>query len=369
MRLLLAPIVVTPTKALTPSHLKGLLWLDVLFRSTTRLCDTTYLWNLRPYHVTAQTLEYWEYLDRTIGSGADYGSMGQVELSEHYIRLHMERLQGSFEALTPYAQAVESEGYVHPASRRLIELWQRDLRELGLHDPGLATNEPPGLSAEQVVDLLAERSLCIDHRRYGGPLLLDATAQGLALRRAGTADGQMNYLICALRQLLPLVADYDRILLVCDEELDADYLLLDRILTAFGARVTRLSLGRVPIGGSIQSSRWGGWQGYTVDALSRIALEQFDMATVRLGLRLYFIAVLGRASRQPLRLDVLRKQLQRARRILASEGPAASDEALVGLLERCRVDGGHVDPYRLTVSLLDRHRDAPNRTLLEGVYA
>lgn len=368
MRLLLAPIVVTPTKALTPSHLKGLLWLDVLFKSTSRLCDVTYLWNLRPYHVTAQTLEYWEYLDRTIGSEVNYTSMGEVELSEHYIRLHRDRQQGSFAALTPYLEAIESEGYVHPASRRLIELWQGHLRRLGLYDPGLANNERPDLSAEDVVELLAERSLCIDHRRYGGPLLLDATAHGLALRRAGTPDGQMNYLICALRQLLPLVGHYDRILLVCDEELDADYLLLDRILTAFGAHVSRLSLGRVSIDGSIRSSRWGGWQDYTIDALSQLALQQFDMATLRLGLRLYFIAVLGRASRQPLRLEVLRKQLQRARRILASHAPPPSGEAVLDLLERSRVDGCHVDPYRLTVSLLDRHRNAPNGALLDAVY-
>jgi hypothetical protein len=369
MRLLLAPIVVTPTKALTPSHLKGLLWLDVLFKSTSSVCDVTYLWNLRPYHVTAQTLEYWEYLDRTVGARADYASMSELELSEHYICLHREGRQASGGALAPYRDAVESEGYIHPASRRLIGLWQRHLAHLGLHDPGLAANEPPGLSAGEVVDLLGTRSLCLDHRRYGGPLFLDATSQGLPLRHAGRADGQCNYLISALRQLLPLIDSYDHVLLVCDKELEADYLLLSRILTAFGARVTRLSLGRVPIGDSIQSSRWGGWQDYTIDALCRLALGQFDVETLRLGLRLYFIAVLGRASRQPLRLDVLHKQLQRARRILASDAPCGADDAYTTFLDRRRVDGGHVDPYRLTVSLLDRHRAVPVRELLDKVYA
>ena len=368
MRLLLAPIVVTPTKALTPSHVKGLLWLDVLYKATSRLCDVTYLWNLRPYNVTAQTLQYWEYLDRTLGADADYSDRDEVELSEHYIRLHAEGLQGPPDALRPYREAVEVDGYVHPASQRFLTLWQRHFESLNLHDPGLDANEPPELGVEEVVERLAERALCVDHRRYGGPLYLDATAAGLPLRRAGSADGQMNYLVCALRQLLPLAGRYDRILLVCDEELEADYLLLDRILTAFGARVTRLSLGRVPLDGAIRSSRWGGWQDLTVDALVDQALHEFDQPALRLGMRLYFIAVLARASRQSFSHDVLRKQLQRARRAIAADEPAVDPATFVDFLAGRTADGGHVDAYRLTVSLLERHRPVPRRNLIEELY-
>src|SRR3954471_14734317 len=96
MSLLLAPIVITPTKALTPSHVKGLLWLDVLWRSTALVGEVTSLWNLRPYNVTAQTLEYWEYLDRTFGAETDYSEWSELELSKPYVEMHATGAQGLF---------------------------------------------------------------------------------------------------------------------------------------------------------------------------------------------------------------------------------------------------------------------------------
>ncbi len=368
MRLLLAPIVITPTKLLTPSHVKGLMWLDVLYKSTSRLADITYLWNLRPHNVTAQTLEYWEYLDRTLGPDADYDGWSDLELSAPYVRMHAEQAKAPFSELRPYLEAVERDGYVHPASQRLIGIWQEQFRRLNLHDPGLATNDPPGLGVEEVVAALAERGLCLDHRRYGGPVYLDATDRGVPLRRAVGADGQANYLICSLRQLLPLVGDYDRILLAYDRELDTDHVLLDHLLTAFGAKVTRLSLGRVPLDGSIHSSRHGGWESHTVDALADRALADFDQDAFWLGLRLYFIAVLTRESPASFSADVLRKQLQRAVRLIDNGGERVDDDAYRAFLETKLADGGYVDPYRLTVSLNERHKPVPKGNLLDEVF-
>lgn len=367
MDLLLAPIVITPTKALTPSHVKGLLWLDVLYKSTSRLADVTYLWNLRPYNVTAQTMEYWEYLDRTFGADVDYSTWSEPALTAPYVRMHAERAQAPFPALRPYQHAVEAEGYVHPASRRLVELWRAHLARLGVADPGIATNDAPALSVEDVASMLAERGLCLDHRRYGGPLFVDATAHGLPLRRVVTADGQANYVMSALRQLLPLVGRHDRLLLVCEPDIEADYVLLQSVLSVFGADVSRLTLGRVALGSSLASSRHGGWERWTVDALTDVALADFSPAAVRLGLRLYFIAVLARDSGRAFEPQVLRKQLRRAERLLAA--PCRDDEAagrdfLAPLARR----HGWVDPYRLTASLLERHRAPAPRTVLEDVF-
>jgi hypothetical protein len=368
MRLLVAPIAITPTKALTPSHVKGLLWLDVLCRSTALVGEVTCNWNLRPYNVTAQTLEYWEYMDRTCGEDADYSQWSELELSRPYVEMHATQAQAPYPALRPYLEAVESDGYLHPASRRLLEIWDGHLKRLGIEDHGLTRNEPPGLSAEQVVEALERRSLCLDHRQYGGPAFLDATAAGLPLRQAVTGEGQANYLVCVLRELLPLLAGHDRVLLVHDKDIEADYVLLERVLAAFGADVSRLAIGRVPIDGKVQSSRFGGWERYMVDALYEAAIPEFAPEEFRLAMRLYFIAVLSRDSSLPLKLEVLRKQLLRARRLVAE--PA--DDHVPGLrdfLTARRVGGGHVDPYRLTVALLDKHRPAPRRQLLDAVFA
>lgn len=64
-KVLLAPVTVTPAKPLTPSHLKGLLWTDVMFRATAPLADVTYHYSPTAYHLTEQTLGFWEFLDRT----------------------------------------------------------------------------------------------------------------------------------------------------------------------------------------------------------------------------------------------------------------------------------------------------------------
>jgi len=369
MSLLIAPIVITPTKALTPSHVKGLLWLDVLIRSTALVDEVTCLWNLRPYNVTAQTLEYWEYLDRTIGPSVDYSDWGELELSKPYVEMHARGAQGSFGALKPYKEAVEREGYLHPASRRLLEIWSGHLSRLAIQDHGLTRNDPPGLSIEEVMESLERHSLCLDHRKYGGPAYLDGTSEGLPLRQGITPEGHANYLLCVLRELLPMLPEHDRVLLVHDKEIEADYVLLERTLAEFGTEVSRLSIGRVPIDGKVRSSRFGGWERYMVDAMYEAATAEFDPAEFRLAMRLYFIAVLSRDSAQPLRLEVLHKQMRRARKLLASkEGNTDADELRTFVAGK-QVDGGHVDPYRLTASLFEKHQPVPRQALLDAVFA
>ncbi len=64
MKLLLAPVLVTATKPLTPSHIKGLLWLDLLYKATATLHDVTYLSNRLSDDTTSQTISFWRYLDQ-----------------------------------------------------------------------------------------------------------------------------------------------------------------------------------------------------------------------------------------------------------------------------------------------------------------
>ena len=258
-RLLLAPVTITPSKPLTPSHLKGLLWADVLYRATAHLADVDYRYSPTTYHPTEQTLGFWEYLDRTLGE-ADYRGRGEEDIGELYVgyRSAGERVPAS--ALRPYADAVER-GWVHPAGARVLELWASHYARLGLHDPGLTAHQPPGMGLEEALGRLETLGLCVDHRGHGGPVHLDATRHGLPLRQIVAAGGRPNYLACALRELVPLAPRYDEIVLICDRDLETDYLLLQRVLAAFGPVVHRIVLGRVPINGRIRSARHGDWHG------------------------------------------------------------------------------------------------------------
>ncbi|MFI5667406.1 hypothetical protein [Streptomyces sp. NPDC051704] len=370
---LLAPVTVTPTKPLTPSHLKGLLWTDVMFRATAPLAAVTYRYSHTTYHVTEQTVGFWEYLDRTHGE-TDYTRLSEEEIGELYVRHRAEERRQSAEVLRPYRDAVEHGGWVHPASERMLRLWAGHYERLGMHDPGLREHQPPGLGLEEMVERLGAVGLVLDQRHCGGPVYLDLTRYGMPLRRIVTADGRPNYLACALRELLPLVPWYDEVVLLYDRELDADYLLLHRVLTSLGPPVRRVPIGRVPIDGKITSARHGGWRDHTAGALLRAADGAEGAAgaggddALRLGMRLYFIATLGPGQQQSFRHDLLRHCMTVAARLLKRSGSAAGAGDLAGALEPHRRGHAYVDPYRLACSLLGKGRPAPDPSLLSAVF-
>lgn len=366
-RVLIAPITVTPTKALTPSHLKGLLWVDVMYRATSLTAQTTYRYSNTAFNTTAQTLGYWEFLDRTLGD-IDYSGHSEEELGELYMRYQAQAQaeRVPFAALRPYLRAVEDTGWVHQASTCLLGLWADYYRRLGMYDPGLTEVLPPPMGLEEMVGYLAARDLCLDNRSTGGPVYVDATRFGLPLRQIVTREGQPNYLTCALRELVPLAGGYDEIVLLHDRELTADYGLLQRILGALGGNAVRVTVDRVAIDGVVRSSRHGGWQGYTLPALLA-ACGDAEPEVLRLGMRLYFISVLGKGPGQSLRVDLLRQSMNKARRLLAADSPRLGAE-IVGYVGRFRRDTVHVDPYWLTSAMLRRHDKPPVRDLIEQVY-
>lgn len=366
-RVLLAPVTITPSKPLTPSHLKGLFWTDVMFRATAQLAEVTYCYRPTTYHATEQTLGFWEYLDRTLGD-VDYSGWTEEEIGERYVGFRAEGRRAPAEALRPYADAVEHQGWTHPAGQRVLRWWTAHYRRLGLHDPGLTAHRPPEMGLEEMLAWLDKHRLCLDLRPHGGPVYLDATRYGLPLRQIIAADGRVNYLACALRELLPQAAGYDEVVFLYDRELEPDYILLQRVLSIVGVAVHRVPIGRVPIDGRIRSARYGDWRGYSVGELLRtIAEEQPDDPVLHLGLRLYFIAVLGPGQQQSFRYDLLRQCLSRAAKLLA-RADSTQPPPLPEVLARHR--GGHryVDPYRLTSSLLARRGPAPAAALLSAVY-
>lgn len=360
-RVLLAPITISPTKPLTPTHLKFLLAIDVLYRATSEIAEVTCVYDHHAFAAGGQTVAFWEYLDRTC-PGHDFGAATEEEIGELYVRHHAEAPVG-YARLAPYVARVRAEHWLHPSALRVLDIWDRHYRTLNLFDPRLGRHGPPVLDTGELVDLLTAGDLCLDGRAVRAPVFLDLTAQGIPLRCLVSADGQANYLTCVLGQLIPLAGRYDLIVLMYDRDMREDYLLVDRVLRAFGARVARFEVDRVPLDGVVAASRRGGWRGFTLDGLRRHA--EADDTDFRLALRLYLLAVLGRAGAGSYRADGLRRWVGRARALRCGTG---GDQVALDPFLR-RLAHGYVDPQRLTAQLLTRSARVPTRALLDRVYA
>lgn len=389
---LLAPVTITPTKPLTPSHVKFLLWMDVLHRATALVHEVSLLYRHRTFAVTYQVTQFWEFLDRC-HPGLRVEELTDEQIGALYVDSHRGgRPMAPAGTLGDYIRRVDEEGWLHPVTERILDIWDQQLRTAGVAAPGLGRDGGPGtmhagliLDVEQTLDLLREKGLCLDPRGWSnGPVYLDASAHGLPLRQLVDASGRPNYLLCALRELLPLAARHDRIVLACDAELAADYRLLARILEEFGASTVQVEVTRVPLAGTRRSTRHGGWEGVTLGRLCEEFVPEHGVAPFRLGLRLYLIAGLGKGDRQSFDLSHLRRQIQRAAHLLQRHGVDPADVDLdprsglrtdvtdpLALRRTVRAlagDDAVVDPYRLTSGLLGRHAPVRQPGLLRAVF-
>ena len=374
MRVLLAPVTVTPTKPLSPSHVKGLLWADVLFRATRLVSDIQFRYRPASYHVTEQTLGFWAFLDSHLGD-VDYQEMSEADIGALYVRFRAQGTEPAVARLLQYQEAVEESGFVHPSAERILSIWKDQYATLGMYDPGLSASAGPQLDLTTLTERLHDAAMCLDLRGLGGAVYADASRYGMPVRQIIDETGRPNYLACALRELLALCDGHDQIVLMHDLELTADYILLARVLQEIsGVQVHRLGIGRVPIGGQIRSARSGDWKDLDAANLLRRVTDQHGTDAVRLGCRLYFLATLGAGSKQSFEWDALIHSVRRAERVLTRTPEDHGGLDRTGLrAEVARHRGlsgnaGWVNPYRLTTRVLARHQPPLATSLLKAVF-
>lgn len=364
-RVLLAPVTVSPTKPLTPTHVKYLLSLDVIRRATALFSDVDVAYHHAVYTGSRQVAGFWEYLERR-HPGIDADALGEEDIGRLYVAHHRDAA-APFASIRPMVRRAE-EGWIHPVSARLLDLWEGHYRRLGMADPHLGRGRPELAPADEIIDLLSRHDVCVDGRPLGAPVYLDATREGLPLRPVLSEDGQSNYLLYLLRELIPRLAGYDLLVLAHDVELRSDYRTVARVLqTLGGPPVVRFEVPRVPLDGITRSTRAGGWEDYTLDAFQGPLIEEYGLAAFRLGLRLYLVAGLGRTAAESFSLRHLGRWVRRAVRLLGDRADGGGSGEAKSYLGRLTRREGYADPYRVVAALLSRDSEVPVADLVHVV--
>lgn len=378
MSTLFAPVGITPTKPLTPSHLKGVLLLDFMQRfeifcaREAAACDasgsgdmpsptqtpTATVWhNRRPWDISLQTIRFWDYLDREC-AGVDFAAMSEAEIGALYIACHRSGGLPTAERVAVYAQRIESEGYVHPASQRILTLWADVFETLGVARDALFHSVPFALAPEAVLARLSAQGMVLDQRRFGGAVYLDLTDEGRPLRLLVSEHGLPNYLLAILRDLLDRAPHYRTVCLYHDANIQRDYDALARVLERLGLRCRRVGFMRVPLDGQVLSAKQGGWERYTGARLLERVASGASEAEIRLGFRLYFLHALGLRQPDSYSDDGLSACLLRARALLAAHEPAAPSAADRIALRKLTKRDGSANVYG-ALAVLEQKKASP----------
>jgi len=356
MRILLAPIMITPTKPLTPSHIKALLWLDTLWKATAELHDVECEQNRRTCDITVQTCGFWAFLDQQYAM-TNYAAENETTIGHRYVEYHQQSASLDITQVHRYRKMIEEEGWIHPAGQRILQDWEKYLNVLQLNNISLYRSEKLALSADDVFGILDDHDCLLDLRKLDAGAYIDFTEQGMPLRRIVDSVNMDNYIVCILRELIHKASHYDLVLLMSDNDLDSDYALIEKVLNATGAKTKRLSIGRVPLDGITQSSRAGGWEKYSFENIYKTYIPVYGDAAFRLGMRLYFIADLCRNSKKSFSFQDLEKSFTKALNLLSMKiAPAPSNEYKT-MLRKSAKKTGYVNPYNIVSKLCAKKVD------------
>tara|TARA_R110002073_G_scaffold45053_2_gene124647 strand:+ start:65200 stop:66303 length:1104 start_codon:yes stop_codon:yes gene_type:complete len=364
MKVLYAPVGITPTKPLTASHLRGVLLVDAMQKIRSRIDDVTVWHNRRPWDISLQTTQFWGYLD-THFPDHDYSSETDISLGMKYVRASAASFEASAEMLQGYTSGVDSSGYLHPSAQRMLTIWRDVFSSISV-DPDIITRSDAFEdSAENVMGRLDKLGILLDQRGQGGCGYIDLTDEGLPLRKIVDADGSANYIVAILRDIWMRAQSFDKTFLVYDSSVERDYILLERVLRLTGVECQRCPFKRVPVNGAVLSSREGGWKGTTAGELL-VKLREFSVAAISLGLRMYFLYQLG--LRNPTGFDAaqLHRQVEASEKLIGELGNYCNVEMPLAFWQQFRTRSDDIDIYRVLSMIAGKKVSAAEKSALVG---
>lgn len=338
-------------------------WFDVLVKATSRVTELTALANRVTCDVTAQNLGFWHYLDTRFPDEPElYADKDELWIAGEYVRFHAEGFEAPPAELEALRRRVEQDFFVHPASRRMLEIWDAQCEVLGVDRAPFHTWRPLPLGEDEALEALASLDLLLDARPMGGGAYLDFTSEGLPLRQVVSEHGVPNYLLHVLRELLGVAPEYDRVLLALDAEVLPDFDLVARVLRRRGVDTVTFPVARVNLPGVSGTTRTGGWEEFTLGRVVDALVPRYGVPAFRLGVRMYYVLHVGLRGSCPFEPELLERFVRRAAGAveqLDGDGPAPAPDGLLREVweDSARRELAFVEPNRLVQTLLKRARE------------
>lgn len=350
MKTALFPVGITPTKFLTPTHVKGILQIDLYRRLLESSGHVDLVYNRRVWDSSLQTLHFWNEMTRTDPERV-FKTASDLEISDLY-SVSSRSAQSVSHSRLDLQNRVVRDGYIHPVSVRITEIWSEQLASIGIASDFLSRSrylEP----FEDVLVKLGNSSDLLDYANIGGGAYLDMTDRKFSLRQLRSKTGEYNYLVPMISVVDELTRSHDRIILCCDKSVTRDFQLLQNLFEEAGAKLELKVINRVPLNGRDLSSRDGVPYGFSFSRFVAPFFEFYERRDVRLGLLLYFLHAIPPKGGRDFSQDELSENVKTAAELLEELGKLPDPDATIHPQIRKRVD--RLDYYGL-LSLLKSSR-------------
>lgn len=307
------PVHISPTKPLTPSHIKYIIYLDLLYKIN-NFVDRDFRFNFNRIFldISQQTLRFALFLRKNY-SDIDFQNKNEMWLGDKYVEMYRRNWIPENQDITTLKLETEQNLKGFNFYEAILNNWISQYNFLGLEEPGYYETSPVCISNKEVIARLKRNSVITDHAQMGEGVYLDLIEYGQPIFKLTDLDVESsNILFNILRETFHFSPKPSRILFLFDQEMYSKYVAIQTVLEKLGYEIELISLSRVMLQDKIQSSRQGGWEGYTLrDIINRV--EYRDLSEFRLGIKLYFLKVLRGNGSPNFNYTLLQRYIDKAR--------------------------------------------------------
>jgi hypothetical protein len=360
MKRFIYPIHIAPVKPLNPNHVRHLIYTDLMYKLNSFVFgNTTYLYNFKDMELTTKVITLHYFLKTKYGSKIkNFKDKDDLWVGLNYMEMTKDDFKVSDKQIVSMRKKIYKNTGTINFSQNVIRTWISQHTELGLMDPGFNKTNNKDMSPAATLKKLSKKGVVLNTSKLGGPIYFDLTDKGQFLKTlSGSNILTYNYIFKIIMTIFGNCKKEDLIVFVFDDEQYGDFILIKHILNEFGYKVFFSVTSRIGLEGKINSSRFGGWEKYTLSIILERYKKDYSPEAVRLGLKLYFMLCFAGKSSANFSYLMLDKYVRRAEGFLKKYKNLYSanldNNEFKQLLKNITLksDTEYLSPFRLSESL------------------